>query len=304
MESSFWMAGAAMMTREGARRAGRPSYPARMPGPVSTPPGRPRAARALAGLALAACAAACQGEPSLLCDRVRFVWPFFNLDPTMDTSPDDGLQIDLALRTSLLPGTAASLSVQGEDQEEPVPHPEQAVADDDGDLLFTDVTVPLGRIRLEVSASNECGDTRSVRTPYVWDGLGYPICDLDLGVERALVDDRLVLGAEHDADPAQAGLQLDVAVGAGRPDMTVTLFALDQATGEERVFEQESGDDRAAEFPLTLGEGPQALRAVCAWEPGELRPSSPTLELLVDTAAAGATSPAGPGAATAGVSAR
>lgn len=280
-----------MMTRDGARRAlARRVILRSMPGSVSAPPARSRAAGALAGLALAACAAACQGEPSLLCDRVRFVWPYFNLDPSMDTSPAEGLQIDLALRTSLLPGTSASLSVQGEDQDEPVEHPEPAVADENGDLLFTGVTVPLGRIRLEVNASNECGDTRSVRTPFVWDGRGYPICELDLGVEPDVVEDlapRLVLRAEHDADPATPGMQLNVTVQAGRPDVAVTLFALDQGTGEQQLLEQDSGEDLAAQFPLTLGEGPQAVRAVCEWEPGELRPSSPTVELLVELASPG-----------------
>ena len=94
-----------------------------------------------------------------------------------------------------------------------------------------------------------------------------------------------VLRGEHDGDPDQPGLQLDVTVTAGRPDMTVSLFALDPATGEQAIFTDQSGDDLAASFPVTLGEGEQSLRAVCVWEPGGLRPSSPTHRYLVDTVA-------------------
>jgi len=239
-------------------------------------------------LAVAAVGAAgCQEEPSLLCDRARVVWPFFDIDPRLDTSPDDGLQIDLELRSSLLPGTSVFLTVQGEEGD-PVAHPQPAVADEDGDVLFTDVNVPFGRVTFEVNAHNECGDVRSLRTPYVWDGLGFPRCDLDLGVEPAVVDDLAplsVLRAEHDGDPDQPGVQLQVSIDAGRPDMTVTLFALDPATGEQQIFEEESGDDLRASFPVTLGEGEHALRAVCVWEPAGLRPSSRTARLLVDTVA-------------------
>lgn len=241
------------------------------------------AALALGALALAGC----QEEPSLLCDRARVVWPFFDITPEVDTSPDEGIQIDLALRTTLLPGTEVSLSVRAADSE-PVPHPEPAVTDEDGDLVFSDVDVPYGRIALEVTAKSECGDVRSVRTPFVWDGRGTPTCEIDVGVDPIRVEGQApvsVLRGEHDADPDEPGLQLDVTVTAGRPDMAVTLFALDPATGEQAIFSDQSGDDLAATFPVTLGEGERALRAVCAWEPVGLRPSSPTLRLLVDTVA-------------------
>jgi hypothetical protein len=233
-------------------------------------------------------ASGCQGEPSLLCDRVRLVWPFFNLDPSLDTRPErEGLQIDLALRSSLLPGTSVTLTVQGPEGD-PVTHPQAAIASESGDLLFTDVTVPFGRVTLQVNATNECGDTRSTRTPFVWDGLGYPRCDVDLGARPAVVDALAPLGVlrpEHDADPDAPGMQLEVEVDAGRPDMAVTLFALDAASGEQQIFQAESGSDGRALFPVSLGEGEQAVRAVCVWEPGELRPSSPSFRLWVDSQA-------------------
>ena len=252
-------------------------------------PARSLAAGATAAMMLAviAGAAGCQGEPSLLCDRMRVVWPFFTLDPSLDSSPDEGLQIDLALRSTIHPGTSVFLSVQGEEGE-PVQHPEPSIAASDGGLLFTDVNIPLGRVTLRVTAENQCGDLTSSRRPFVWDGQGMPICELDIGVdaaeEEALAPFR-VLRAEHDADPDTAGMQLDVSVVAGRPDVEIGFFALDLASGEQQVFRQESGDDLAGAFSVTLGEGGHVLRSVCLWEPGGLRPSSPSFRLWVDTVA-------------------
>jgi hypothetical protein len=150
------------------------------------------------------------------------------------------------------------------------------------------VNIPLGRVTLRLTAENQCGEVQSSRRPYVWDGLGMPMCELDIGVdaaeEEALAPFR-ALRAEHDADPAAPGVQLEVTVMAGRPDVEVGFFALDLASGEQQIFREESGDDLSAVFPVTLGEGGQVLRAVCLWEPGGLRPSSPSLRLWVDTIA-------------------
>ena len=55
--------------------------------------------------AAAAAACGCQPEPDLLCDRARVIWPYLEIDPSLDTSPQDGIQIDLDLRSTLLPGT-------------------------------------------------------------------------------------------------------------------------------------------------------------------------------------------------------
>jgi hypothetical protein len=82
-----------------------------------------------------------------------------------------------------------------------------------------------------------------------------------------------------------AGVQLSVHVVAGRPDMQVLLFVLDLDTGTEVKLEQESGDDLAADYDLTLPEGASAMRAVCHWTPAGLSPSSITRRLFVDTRA-------------------
>ncbi|HEU5057539.1 MAG TPA: hypothetical protein VFU21_13490, partial [Kofleriaceae bacterium] len=126
-------------------------------------------------LALAAAAAGCEGQPSLLCDRSRVVWPFFEIDTADDTSEAEGIQIDLDLRTSYLPGSVATLIVEPEEAD-PIVHPDTEVVGEDGALRFEDVTVPLGRIGLSLSIVNECGEGSSRRELYVWDGLGYPEC--------------------------------------------------------------------------------------------------------------------------------
>ena len=242
-------------------------------------------ARSALAFALAVAAAACEGQPSLLCDRSRVVWPFFEIDTSDDISDEDGIQIDLALNTSYLPGSVASLVIEPEEGN-PVVHPGTSVVGDDGRLTFDDVTVPLGRVALSLSIVNECGEGSSRRELYVWDGLGYPECTLTLSVE-ADADTALapagVLRAEHDADPDTPGVQLSVQVVAGRPDMQVLLFVLDLASGEEEKLAQESGDDRAADYDLTLREGEHAMRAVCHWTPAGLSPSSVTRHLFVDT---------------------
>jgi hypothetical protein len=242
------------------------------------------AARAAVAMS-ALLAVACQEQPSVLCDRVRIVWPYFEIDPRLDVSEAEGLQVDLHLRTTLNEGSAARLTVQGETGD-PVLHPEESVAGEDGALDFHGVTMPLGRLLLEVAIENECGESASRRQLYAWDGLGFPQCELSLGVEPTQDDAYAPLGvlrASDDGDPVAPGLQLHVTVDAGRPDMSVTLFALDVASGEQEIVSQESGTDRIAAFDLTIGEGEQAIRAVCEWEPEELLPSSVTERLWVDT---------------------
>lgn len=244
----------------------------------------PRSIPALVALALLG-AAGCQSQPSLLCDRSRVVWPFFEIDTADDTSSADGIQIDLELNTSYLPGSAAYLTVAPEEGD-PVAHPEPGTVAEDGRLSFREVTVPLGRVTLSLAIVNECGEGSSRRELYVWDGLGVPECTLTLSAE-ADPDTALaplgVLRADQDADPGREGLQLTARVDAGRPDVRVLLFVLELASGIEQELEEESGDDLAVEHELTLAEGEHALRAVCHWAPAGLSPSSITRRLFVDT---------------------
>src|SRR5688500_15668462 len=86
--------------------------------------------------------AGCQPQPELLCDRARVVWPYLEIDPTIDTSPEEGIQIDLDLRSSLPEGTIGRLFVIGEDGEAEA-HPDESVVDEEGRLSYREVTLPL-----------------------------------------------------------------------------------------------------------------------------------------------------------------
>jgi hypothetical protein len=229
--------------------------------------------------------AACEAQPTVLCDRARMVWPFFEIDPSDDIDPvAEGIQIDLEISSTIWAGTEARLSVTPAGGD-PVLHPDQVVVEDDGRLVFRAITLPTGRLTLTVLLDGECGSASSGRNLFVWDGLGMPECELSMAeaAEVPALAPHRVLRAEHDEDPEGPGMQISVSVVTGRPDMIATLFVLDLSTGLERQLEQESGEDRTAEYDLTLDDGLQALRAVCHWPPADLRPSSITRQLLVDS---------------------
>jgi hypothetical protein len=233
---------------------------------------------------LAAIGGGCQAQPDRLCDRARVVWPFFDVDAGDDVDPDvDGIQIDLVLRSSLNPDSVAVLSVIGPDMVA-APHPETAVVAADGGLAFRAVTVPTGRVQLSLVIHDECGPLSSARRLYVWDGAGYPACELALGVQPAPSPEHEPLGViagDADVDPATDGVQLPVLVEAGRPDMAIALFVREVATGRDVVHEEDSGEDRAATFVVTAPPGEVAIRAVCTWTAEDLRPSSHTERFVV-----------------------
>lgn len=230
--------------------------------------------------------AGCQGEPDILCDRVRVVWPYFELDPTADVDDSTpGLQIAFELRTGFLPGTEIDLFVAGE--EPPREHAASAVVDDDGRAAFTGVTVPEGPVSFVLEARNQCGAYETGRSTFVWDGQGFPACGLALtepGRAAPGIADP-VLDAAADADPDEPGFQGTAVVEAGRPDMEITLFVLDLDGGEEEALRVPSGDDGRAELALSLTDGHWAMRAVCLWPPRERRQPSTTRRFVVDTVA-------------------
>ncbi len=226
---------------------------------------------------------ACQGEPERACNRVRFGWPEFQLDPSADTSDAEGIQLAFDVRSDLEANTQASLYLRIGDEEEQTLLAE-AITTHDGLLSFDSATVPLGGIVLIVDARDECGTHRTGRRLYVWDGLGFPGCELVLAHSPQEPTDGSipVLGPEHDEDSDLAGMQVRVLIEAGRPDMDVSLFARDRERDESQEFFRQSDTNGRAEMLVTLPQGEQALRAVCYWEPQELRPSSATHVFLVE----------------------
>ena len=226
---------------------------------------------------------ACQAEPARDCERVRFSWPFFQLDLGMDTVPtEEGLQLDFTVRSQLRPDTVASLYI-GHEDDEPV-FAGTAVADESGDLPFQGITIPLGKVVFFIEARDSCGRFRSGKRVYVFDGLGEPRCDLRFPVPATIDPDGSlpILGAEQDADPSQEGMQFRITVDAGRPDMKIKVFVADRERDEQQRYDVDASDDGTANLTIPLATGEQAIRAVCEWELEGLFPSSPTYAFFVE----------------------
>ncbi len=231
---------------------------------------------------------ACRAEPELNCERVRFGWPHLDESPSSDISSAEGIQIDIPVRSDLLPGAPAVLTVTDlnvpEDEQEAL-FAARSQADSEGLLFFEEVTLPLGSLLLLISAEDECGRARTGRRTFVWDGLGKPQCDLSLAKSPAAdpVSGIYDLRPEHDEDAQTAGMQVSVLVDAGRPDMEVRLFVVDRESGDTQDAELMAGEDNKAVQSLTLAEGEQAVRAICYWPYEDLYQTSPTQVYLVDS---------------------
>ena len=223
---------------------------------------------------------ACREEPELLCEGIRFGWPAFQIDPSSDVSASEGIQINLEVGSDLLPGSRANLFVTPgtEDDREAQVFVGDAIAGAQGQLSFSDVGIPLGSIIFIIEAEDACGKARGGRRTYVWDGQGQPQCELSLATEPDPVSESLEreLGPEHDEDPTLAGMQVEVLIEAGRPDMQVSLFAVDRETGDTRNFELGVDQLGVAQQSLTLPQGEQALRAICYWPVEDFRVTTPT----------------------------
>jgi hypothetical protein len=230
--------------------------------------------------------AACQPPPEDACNRVRFAWPFFQLDPSADVSDEVGIQISFDVRSDLAPNIRANLFLRDEESEEQAQtFVGEATSDADGLLSFADVSIPEGNILFILEAQDDCGLQRTGNRAFVWDGLGIPQCSLTLGLPPEIPEDGSlpILGAEHDEDPGEDGIQVRVTVDAGRPDMEVRIFARDRELDEDQEFTLDSAADGTAEALLTLGVGEQAIRSVCYWAPEDLRSTSPTYVFDVES---------------------
>jgi hypothetical protein len=230
---------------------------------------------------------ACRGEPELNCERVRFGWPNFEVDPADDVSAAEGIQINFSVRSDLLPNAPARLSiaVSGPEGDEDQVLVAETRSQSDGLLTFTDVTVPLGPMIFFIDAEDECGKARTGKRTFVWDGLGMPHCELRLASEPESDPETgsFELVAAYDEDENTPGMQVEVLVDAGRPDMQISLFVVDREGGANQEFDLPAGDDDIGQQAVTLAEGEQALRAVCYWEPQDFRVSTATRVYFVDS---------------------
>lgn len=227
-------------------------------------------------LAILLVTSACHEEPARVCERVRFGWPHFEISPESDTnSAEDGIQIDFVLRSDLLAGATVNLFITAED-EEPVLVAE-ALATESGEVPFSNVSVPIGDIVIHADAKDSCGFRRSGLQTFVWDGLGVPECSLTIPNGPAIVLGEIpTLTSEHDVDLDLPGLQVQVQVETGRPDIQVALFALDRTLLSEQEFSLDSDSTNLVSQMVTLEPGEHAFRGVCFWEPEALYLNSPT----------------------------
>ncbi|MBL4635734.1 MAG: hypothetical protein JKY56_17870 [Kofleriaceae bacterium] len=225
---------------------------------------------------------ACGEPPERACDRVRFGWPNFLIEPSQDQSDAEGIQVSFAVASDLLPDIEVNLLVAQGDEDRVVVG--SGISQEDGGISFTDISVPQGSIVFFVEARDECGVHRSGKRTYVWDGLGFPQCKLSLsaGPDESSGSGLPVLTSEHDLDENQPGFQTRIRVEAGRSDMEVRLFVLDQESGESQDFILPTQSDGTITQVVTLAPGEQAMRAVCIWETENLRPSTPTFSYIVE----------------------
>ncbi len=224
----------------------------------------------------------CHTPPDDACNRVRFGWPFFEIDPMVDTEDAEGIQLRFDVRSDLKSGVQANLFLRTEDSDQQS-FVGEAVSDEDGLLSFSNVSVPTGDILFILEARNDCGLQRTGRRAFVWDGLGVPDCALSLATPPEPPEDGALaqLTEEHDEDPATPGIQVRVIVDAGRPDMEVSLFARDRTRDENSEESIVPGSDGSGDVLITLPAGEHALRAVCYWEAEDLRVNTPTFEFDV-----------------------
>ncbi len=197
-----------------------------------------------------------------------------------DTNPKPGLQLDVAVETELAPGTQLSLSFVPESGEL-YAWPTSVPVDDDGNVVFTDVTLPEGPSVLRVHRQESC-ELAATEVPIQVRG---PVpCTFQLHPAPVWVPEHeplLVLHRRHDQDLTTDGAQI-LTTGYSIPGAAISMVAdgIDEplATGT-------TAPDGTFSFMTTLGEGVQNLRVFCQAE-GRTQPSeSVAEELLVDTIA-------------------
>lgn len=231
---------------------------------------------------------ACRAEPELNCERVRFGWPHFDEGPSSDVSEAEGIQINIPVRSDLIPGARATLTITDEnlpEEEREAIFAAEAYADKDGQLVFENVTIPIGSILFLIDAEDACGRARTGRRTFVWDGLGRPQCELALALlpEPDPSTGSFDLVAEHDEEPGTPGMQVTAQVNAGRSDMDVKLFVVDRETGDTQNFDVAVDSVGEGEQAMTLAEGEQAVRADCYWPTEDLHVTTPTRVYFVDS---------------------
>lgn len=190
-----------------------------------------------------------------------------------------GVQADIDVQSSLLPGDRIALEVL--DESGASRETLSRTVGTDGGARFDFVTLPEPRAVLRASGHGVCGiahDEEMVDVP--------PTSHCVLAVAPAPVSAAFyapsrVLNLGSDLDPVAPGLQTEIQVATPPGWSVEVLRATSAAIGEQSVGVFVAGADGVARTPTTLPDGWATLRAVCSGAGKTL--GSAALTVFVDT---------------------
>lgn len=237
---------------------------------------------ALLALAAASMAAGCGDGPICPSEIVVVIASLGNgAGVTGDISPDQGVQIDIPVRSNLDDGDLFTLSIRDAEGTEIATR--EVAGDSNGDALFEVVTVPVGALTLHVTGSSarRCGQgTDQVQINVLGSG-GCELAVREQPIDNAYYAPLRVLSATNDSDPLLPGFQATIDI-TSRPGQQVELLVLDIESASETSAGTITADGAGqASFAITLAEGRQAVRASCV--SAGTTASSPTTTVFVDT---------------------
>jgi hypothetical protein len=181
------------------------------------------------------------------------------VSPADDANTAPGIQIDVTVNTSLTPGYAMTLYLDGEALSEPTE------ADENGTLVFENVSLPYGSVQLTVLGRNQCKDVKSSKSLFVFDEQGDILCQMTLTGASLGAGGVETWPAAADADAIAPGFQGEVVVTTGRDDVKVKILILDVDMGTEVSLHEDASPGGEVVFMPTLPAGRHALRATCEW---------------------------------------
>lgn len=203
---------------------------------------------------------------------------------TTDTSPEPGIQSDVAVRTNLRGGERVTLTVLDSGGTEVATV--EGMSDSEGNVLFAGVDMPAGLAILRAEANaGECGSGFDEVQVNVLTGGGCGLAVREGLLESEYYAPLPVLNTSNDSDPALPNFQanIDITTSASY-DVELFVLDIDSAT-ETSAGVVTAATDGSATFAITLAQGRQTLRATCTPPGGGLGASSANTPLLVDTEA-------------------
>lgn len=238
---------------------------------------------ALVASSLALAAAGCGDGP--ICQEEALV---FIQRPTSVVLVDTntamaGIQTQVAVRSTFPKGVTVALSV--EDPSGNQLADATAVTDVDGNVLFDDVTIPVGGATLRVSGdAGECGHDEDVLEVNLAGGGGCEVGFVTPPVANDFYAPLDVFTKVEDGNAGTAGYQGDVEITT-TPGHTVKLYVTGGGQPEAELGAGTAGDDGKLTLAVSLPEGVANLRATCLGEGGLGDAASPVYSVFVDTVA-------------------